>query len=87
MKFTKLKTGGLKMGIEIVGMQALLFKKNEMNIFGTKKSRSMMLEYLKRICHIGNILGAKRIVFGSPKNRDRTGLNDLETENIAIDFF
>ena len=83
----KVKDWWSKNGIEIVGMQALLFKKNEMNIFGTKKSRSKILEYLKRVCHIGNILGAKRIVFGSPKNRDRTGLSNLETENIAIDFF
>ena len=86
-EINKVKNWWSKNGIEIVGMQALLFNKNEMNIFGTEESRSTMLEYLKRVCHIGNILGAKRIVFGSPKNRDRAGLNDIETENIAIDFF
>ena len=68
-------------------MQALLFGKTEMNVFGTKESRLEMLKYLKAICHIGSVLGAQRIVFGSPKNRDCTGLNELETKKIATDFF
>ena len=86
-EINKVKNWWSSNGIEIVGMQALLFNKTEMNIFGTEDSRSMMLQYLKAVCYIGNMLGANRLVFGSPKNRDRTELNDLETEKIAIDFF
>jgi D-psicose/D-tagatose/L-ribulose 3-epimerase len=33
------------------------------------------------------VLGAKKLVFGSPKNRDRKGLNAQEALNIAIPFF
>ena len=86
-EINKVKNWWSSNGIEIVGMQALLFGKTEMNVFGTKESRLEMLKYLKAICQTGSVLGAKRIVFGSPKNRDCTGLNELETKKIATDFF
>ena len=86
-EINKVKNWWSSNGIEIIGMQALLFGKTKMNIFGNDKSRLMMLQYLKAVCHIGSLLGASRITFGSPKNRDRIGLNDLETKKIAKDFF
>ena len=86
-EINKVKNWWSSNGIEIIGMQALLFGKTKMNIFGNDKSRLMMLQYLKAVCHIGSLLGANRITFGSPKNRDRIGLNDLETKKIAKDFF
>ena len=86
-EINKVKNWWSSNGIEIIGMQALLFGKVEMNVFGTEESRLMMLQYLKAICHIGSVLGAKRIVFGSPKNRDCAGLNELETKTIATNFF
>lgn len=82
-----IKNWWFKNGIEIIGMQSLLFNKSNMNIFGTKETRLIMLDYLKSICHIGNVIGAKRIVFGSPKNRNSKGLSNKETEKIAMDFF
>ena len=47
----KVKNWWSNNGIEIVGMQALLFGKTEMNVFGTKESRLEMLKYLKAICY------------------------------------
>jgi sugar phosphate isomerase/epimerase len=32
-------------------------------------------------------MGIKRLVFGSPKNRDRSGLDDKQVLKIATDFF
>lgn len=74
-------------GIEITGMQALLFGTSGMNVFGPSDSQDAMLQHLTAICRIGATLGANRIVFGSPKNRDRSGLTDEETMEVAFSFF
>ena len=74
-------------GIEITGMQALLFGTTGLNIFGLPEVQEAMLQHFTALCRIGAGLGAQRLVFGSPKNRDRSGLNDLETMQVAVSFF
>jgi sugar phosphate isomerase/epimerase len=74
-------------GIEITGMQALLFGTNGLNVFGALASRTALLEHLAAVCRIGAGLGATRLVFGSPKNRDRCGLTDAEAHELAVPFF
>jgi sugar phosphate isomerase/epimerase len=74
-------------GIEITGMQALLFGTTGLNVFGPPDSQAALLQHLDAICRIGAGLGARRVVFGSPKNRDRSGLSDAETMAMAISFF
>lgn len=74
-------------GIEITGMQALLFGTNGLNVFGPPEVRDAMLQHLGAVCRIGGSLGAKRLVFGSPKNRDRTGLSDQLAMDVAVSFF
>jgi sugar phosphate isomerase/epimerase len=74
-------------GIEITGMQALLFGTTGLNVFGSPESQDAMLQHLTAVCRIGAGLGAKRIVFGSPKNRDRSGLTDQEAIGVAVSFF
>jgi sugar phosphate isomerase/epimerase len=74
-------------GIEITGMQALLFGTTGLNIFGSSYVQEAMLHRLSAVCRIGGGLGASRLVFGSPKNRDRNGLDDQEVMEIAIPFF
>ena len=74
-------------GIEIVGMQALLFGTTGLNLFGTSASQLAMLHHLGGVCRIAAGLGATRLVFGSPKNRDRSGLDDAQTRLRATDFF
>nr|WP_181716942.1 TIM barrel protein [Psychrobacter sp.]QJS05458.1 xylose isomerase [Psychrobacter sp.] len=77
----------LERGIKPIGMQALLFGTQGLNVFGTIDIQDKLLAHLSNICHIGNILGAKKLVFGSPKNRDRSHLNDKETLKSAVSFF
>jgi len=72
-------------GFTIAGMQSLLFGTSGLNLFS--ESREAMLDHLKLICRIGGGLGARALTFGSPRQRDRTGLSDAEAEAIAIDFF
>lgn len=74
-------------GIEITGMQALLFGTTGLNVFGSQETRETMLRHLAAVCRIGAGLGATRLVFGSPKNRDRSGLNDEQVAEMAIPFF
>jgi len=83
----RVKNWWLDRGIEITGMQALLFGTTGLNVFGSSESQEAMLQHLTAVCRIGAGLGATRLVFGSPKNRDRTGLNNEETMNIAVPFF
>jgi sugar phosphate isomerase/epimerase len=74
-------------GITITGMQALLFGTTGLNMFGTNETQAAMLAHLDEICRIGAGLGAKKLVFGSPKNRDRSSLSDEQAQNVAVTFF
>jgi D-psicose/D-tagatose/L-ribulose 3-epimerase len=74
-------------GIAIVGMQALLFGTQGLNLFASDDVQQKMLKHLAAVCRIGAGLGAKHLVFGSPKNRDRTGLDDTTSLVRAVDFF
>lgn len=74
-------------GIEITGMQSLLFGTTGLNVFGTEESQGALLRHLREVCRIAAGLGASRLVFGSPKNRDRSGLDDYTALEIAVEFF
>jgi D-psicose/D-tagatose/L-ribulose 3-epimerase len=76
-----------KRGIEITGMQALLFGTKGLNVFGSVETQDALLQHLDGVCRIGAGLDAPRLVFGSPKNRDRSGLSDAETLSVAFSFF
>lgn len=86
-EIARVKNWWFERGIEITGMQALLFGTTGLNVFGPPESQDAMLQHLTAVCHIGRGLGAKKLVFGSPKNRDRSGLTNQETMDIAVSFF
>jgi sugar phosphate isomerase/epimerase len=46
-----------------------------------------MLAHLGHICRIGEVLGVSRLVFGSPRSRDRGALADEEVLGMAVAFF
>ena len=74
-------------GMAITGMQSLLFGTTGLNLFGSAQVQKAMLGHLAAVCRIGAGLGATRLVFGSPKNRDRSGLSDPEALEVAVPFF
>lgn len=74
-------------GVELVGMQSLLFGTTGLNMFGSSESQDAMLARLGAVARIGAGVGATRLVFGSPRNRDREGLTDEQTVERAVDFF
>jgi sugar phosphate isomerase/epimerase len=74
-------------GIKIVGMQALLFGTVGLNIFASLEVQEAMLLRLREVCRIASGLGAKHLVFGSPKNRNCAGLSECEAMSVAVPFF
>lgn len=86
-EIAQVKRWWIERGFEITGMQALLFGTVGLNVFGSPEVRDAMLQHLTAVCRIGAGLGATRLVFGSPKNRDRSGLNDEQANEIAVPFF
>jgi sugar phosphate isomerase/epimerase len=74
-------------GIEIVAMQALLFGRGELALFGTGAQREEMFGYLARIVRVGGALGARALVFGSPGNRKRGALSLAVAAELAAPFF
>ena len=83
----KVRQWWLDRGISIIGMQSLLFGTQGLNLFGSQDVQKKMLDHLAHVCRIGSLLGAKKLVFGSPKNRDREGLQESQTNQIALNFF
>ncbi|MDD2774359.1 MAG: TIM barrel protein [Gallionella sp.] len=86
-EIARVKNWWSERGIEITGMQALLFGTTGLNVFGSTASQDAMLTHLTAVCRIGTGLGATRLVFGSPKNRDRSGLSNEQSMEIASSFF
>ena len=74
-------------GLEIVALQALLFGRPDLMLFEDRESRDRTAEYLRRITQVAAGLGAKAMVFGSPRNRQRGNMPPQEAERIATDFF
>jgi D-psicose/D-tagatose/L-ribulose 3-epimerase len=83
----KVRTWWSERGIEVTGMQALLFGTTGLNVFGTADIQAALLDRLAAVCRIGEALGASSLVFGSPKNRDRSGLSDKQALDEAVYFF
>lgn len=81
------RRGWRERGIDIVAMQSLLFGTTGLNMFAGPAVQDEMLRHLARIAGIGAGLGATRLVFGSPKNRDRGSLDTPTAMARAVDFF
>lgn len=74
-------------GIEIVAMQALLYGRSDLTIFGSEEKRRETLAHLAGMARLGACLGAGRLVFGSPKNRLVGDLPREAAQDIARAFF
>lgn len=72
-----------KYNLEICSLQSIWFGKHE-KLFGTVVERQELINYTKKAILFAEVIGAKNLVFGSPKNRAFTGEFD---ESIEFDFF
>lgn len=74
-------------GFQVPALQAILFDKPELQLFGNDDSRKQLLQHLQQVADLAQALGAPVLVFGSPKNRDRGELSYSEAFRTAADFF
>jgi D-psicose/D-tagatose/L-ribulose 3-epimerase len=87
-EITKVKDFWKHRSIQISCLQSILYNTENFNIFNyDEKSKVSLLKYLEKIIKISSKLGAKNIIFGSPKNRDRGSLNDTEVLLRSKSFF
>ncbi len=68
-------------------LQAIVFGKPDLQLFGTPDQRVSLVEHLKRVADLSASLGARPMVFGAPKNRDRGDLDEPTAFSIAVDAF
>lgn len=73
--------------LQIVAMQALLYGRPDLTIFHDASVRSETGQYLRTMMRVAQGLGARVLVFGSPRNRHVGDLPAARTEKIAVDFF
>ena len=73
-------------GIQIVGMQSLLFGVPPVSLFGSGEDRKLLSGALEEVFLRAEAIGVRRLVFGSPVHRLRMSLDDSELD-IAADFF
>ncbi len=83
----KVKSFWSEKGINIYGMQSLFFGTEGMNMFGDIVSKKRMLNHFKKITELGNEMGVKKLVFGSPINRDCSLSEKNDVEKEAVEFF
>jgi len=76
-----------KYGINIVAVQSLLYRYPELTIFDDEKTRQRTLNHLLQLIDFASRIGAKVLVFGSPKNKIKGSLSYAEATKIAVDFF
>lgn len=57
-----------KNSLKISSVQSIFFGKEDLNIFDKSKHKAI-LKHMKKVLKISKYLGAKNIIFGSPKNR------------------
>src|SRR5438105_11892903 len=76
-----------KYGIHILALQALLFRYPELTLFKAKSIREKTFDHLVNVIDFANELGAKVLVFGSPKNKIRGKMKYEQAFAITVDFF
>jgi sugar phosphate isomerase/epimerase len=74
-------------GLPIVALQSLLFGRPELQLLAGDRERAALLDHLRRAADFAAAVGARALVFGSPKNRIRGVLSIDEAMLVARDTF
>jgi sugar phosphate isomerase/epimerase len=74
-------------GFPIVALQALLFGRPDLVLFGPAETRDAAVEYLEGVLALAGRLGAYALVLGSPGNRRRGALDAAAATQLAVPFF
>jgi len=72
---------------ELISMQGILFKKDDLKLFDTYENRKDLSNYLKKVIDVASEMKIPVVMFGSPKNRKKGELTKEEADVIALVFF
>lgn len=73
-------------GMRVTGLQSLLYGHPELQLFD-QACHAALLTHLSRMVELASALGARYVVFGSPKNRVRGDLSLEVADDLAASFF
>lgn len=76
-----------KYDIRVSAFQSMLFARPDLTIFESDENRKETFEYMSRFIALAGVMGAKKLVFGSPKNRQIGNMTIDEANTIARGFF
>jgi len=68
-------------GFDVPSMQAILFGKPELSLFG---DATAFADHIRRVADLAAALGARVLVYGAPKSRDRGGLTPAAAFDRAV---
>jgi sugar phosphate isomerase/epimerase len=74
-------------GFPVVALQALLFGRPELSIFGPEPTRRATIDTLKGMNALASSLGAGALVFGSPRNRIVGEMPREQALAVAVEAF
>jgi len=77
----------LDRGVRIISIQALLFGRPDLMLFGDDATRRRTAEHLGGMARVAATLGAGVMVFGSPANRRRGDLSLDAAMDVSTSFF
>jgi D-psicose/D-tagatose/L-ribulose 3-epimerase len=74
-------------GITVSAFQSMLFARPDLKIFESDENRQEAIAYMSKFLELAGIMGAKKLVFGSPKNRQRGEMSIEYANDTAAKFF
>lgn len=73
-------------GLGCSSLQAILYGKPDLKLFGTSKEKAALIEHLKQVADLAANLGAVPLVLGAPKNRDQGDKDEATAFAEAVDL-
>lgn len=74
-------------GLAVPALQAILFARPDLHVFGDAASRDGLVAHVARVARLAAALGAKAMVFGSPRNRLRGAMAAEAAMAAAVPVF
>ena len=74
-------------GFTIPALQAILFGKPDLQVFSEAEQQAELISHIDHVAELAIALGAKVLVFGSPKNRDCGNRDYEQAFDAAKEFF
>lgn len=75
------------LGFDIPALQAILFGRPDLQVFGSAATVSALIDHIARVADLAAQLGARTLVFGSPRNRDPGDMTATDARSHAVDVF